>query len=324
MKVLKSSQVSILALVFMFSCKTDDKKIITMVIPASIEAFKQIEAGLREVCTDSLYYTRVFSAEGDASKFNTAIDAALLTKPNYFVAIGSQVVTSVFSGKYQAKMPPTIAGSISIPSSVSALEELGINPPRKFPLNIVSQVPFSSYSKLVNVIFDIKPATKKIGIIYNEAEINSKNMKNIFVDIISKSSAKPLLGAVTSAEDVYNITNKLIRDGAEAIIIPHDKSATTKAATIAKLCSENNVISCCLDDGIIKDGIMFAVSVQYKEVGKLIGKIIRDANENHKDLKQMPIVEIEDKDVHIFINSKTFEEKEIKLSEQYISQIINL
>jgi len=295
-----------------------------MVVPASIEAFKQLESGLKEVCEDSLYSVRVFSAEGEASKFNTAIEAALITKPDYFVAIGSQIATSALSDKFKEKMPPTIAGSISIPSSVSVLEEIGINPPRKFPLNIVSHVPFSSYQKIIDVIFALKPSVKKIGIIYNEAEINSKNMKNIFEDLISQSEAVPLLGAITSAEDVYNITNKLIRDGAEAIIIPHDKNATQKAATIAKLCNDKNVISCCLDDGIIKDGIMFAVSVPYKEVGKLIGKIIRNANENHKDLAQMPVIEINDEDVRIFINQKLFEEKGLELSKSFNPQIIKL
>lgn len=310
--------------ILLFSCNNKNESYkIAMVVPVSAEAFKQIENGIKEVC-DSSYSIRVFSAEGQSSKFNTTIDAALITKPDFFVAIGSQIVTSALSEKYINKLPPIVAGSISIPSAVDALEKIGINPPRKIPINIVSQVPANSYSKLIDAIFDLKPSIKKIGIIFNESEINSKNMKNILSDFIVKQKAEVLLGAVTSPEDVYNISNKLIREGAEVIIIPHDKSATAKAATIAKLCNDHNLISCSLDDGIIKDGVTFAVSVKYEEVGKKIGLIIKDVKENHTDLKEMPMISFEDKDVHIYINKKIFVEKDYQLSEKFVGQIIEL
>lgn len=298
---------------------------VAMVIPATLQAFSEIETGLTNACPQPDYFVKVYSAEGDASKFGTIVNDALKSEPDYFVAIGSQIVTAALSERNKEKMPPTIAGSISVPAAVPELVNIGIDPPRNFPLNIVSQVPRSSYKKVVDILFGIKPSIKKIGVIYNESEMNSNNMRVVFEKLIAEAGAQPLLGAVTSPEDVSKITEKLIRNGAEAIIIPHDKSATAKASTVAKLCNSKNVLTASLDDGIIKDGIMFAVSVPYVEVGNLIGKIIVEATENNVDLKQMPMIEIDESDLRVFVNSKIMEEKGITLTEEEVkSPIIKL
>lgn len=312
---MKKCGLFLLLIVTLLSCnKRAAEHKIAMVIPASVEAFKQIENGINEVC-DSTYSLRVFSAESKSTAFNTTVDAALITKPDFFVAIGSQITTTVLSDKYKNKLPPVIAGAISVPSSVEALENIGINPPRKIQLNIVSHVPQISYNKLVEIIFDLKPSVQKIGIIYNESELNSKNMKIALSEVIERKDAIALAGAVTTVEDVYNITNKLIREGAEAIIIPHDKAATSKAKTIAELCDQNQILSCSLDDGILEHGVGFAVSVQYREVGRKIGLLIKDVVENNKNLRNMPMVSFEDEDVHIYINKTAFDKMGYKLSE---------
>lgn len=293
-------------------------KKVAMVIPATLQAFSEIETGLRTVCPEPNYNVRVFSAEGDASKFGTMVDNALKTEPDYFVAIGSQIVTAALSERNKENMPPTIAGSISVPSAIPELVNIGINPPRNFPLNIVSQVPQSSYKKVVDVLFSIRPSIKKIGILYNESEMNSNNMRIVLEKLVKDTGAIPLLGAVTTAEDVSKVTEKLLRLGADAIIIPHDKSATAKASTVAKLCNAKNVLTASLDDGIIKDGIMFAVSVPYLEVGSLIGNIIVEATENNVNLNEMPMIEIDESDLRIFVNAKILEEKGITISEETV------
>ena len=282
-------------------------KKVVMVIPATLQAFSEIEEGLKNTCQEPNYTVKVYSAEGDASKFGTVTNDALKMNPDYFVAIGSQIVTTALSDRNRENMPPTIAGSISVPAALPTLVDIGINPPRNFPLNIVSQVPQSSYKKVVDVLFQIKPSIKKIGVLYNESEMNSN---------IAETGAEFIPGAVTSPEDVSKITEKLIRLGVDAIIIPHDKSATAKASTVAKLCNEKNILTASLDDGIIKDGVMFAVSVPYVEVGNLIGDVIVKSNEENIDLKDMPMIEINESDLRVFVNARLLTEKGIKLTEK--------
>lgn len=319
--------VGVAALVIGLNCKgtnetTDPNetpiatKKVVMVIPATLQAFSEIEEGLKNTCQEPNYTVKVYSAEGDASKFGTVTNDALKTNPDFFVAIGSQIVTTALSDRNRENMPPTIAGSISVPSALPALVDIGINPPRTFPLNIVSQVPQSSYKKVVNVLFQINPSIKKIGVLYNESEMNSNNMKLVFERLIAEAGAEFIPGAVTSPEDVSRITEKLIRLGVDAIIIPHDKSATAKASTVANLCNERNILTASLDDGIIKDGIMFAVSVPYVEVGNLIGDVIVKSNEENIDLKDMPMIEIQESDLRVFVNARLLSEKGITLTEE--------
>ncbi|MCR5549702.1 MAG: hypothetical protein K6F40_02020 [Bacteroidales bacterium] len=295
---------------------TENSKQVVMVIPATLQAFTDIETGLKNTCKEPNYHIKVLSAEGDGSKFKTVLDDAIKSNSDYLVAIGSQVLTTALSERNKEKLPPTIAGAISVPSALPELVNIGINPPRNFPLNIVSHVPQSSYKKVIDVLSSIKPSIKKIGILYNESEMNSKNMKDALVKCIEEAGVTPILGAVTTPEDVSKVTEKLIRTGAEAIIIPHDKSATAKASTVAKLCNNKNILTASLDEGVIKDGIMFAVSVPYEEVGNNIGKIIIECTENNIDLKNMPLIELKESDLRVYVNSKILKENEITLSEE--------
>jgi hypothetical protein len=59
MKLLKVGLVSFSSFFLLFSGKNNEMKNRTMVTPTSIEVFKQIKAGLKEVCNDSLYIVRV-------------------------------------------------------------------------------------------------------------------------------------------------------------------------------------------------------------------------------------------------------------------------
>ena len=294
-------------------------KVVMVVHSSKPEAFKEIEDGLRSSCPETDYYIpEVFSPEENDEQCKNVIANALSEKPDFFVAIGSKITTYALSEKNKEKMPPTIAGSISVPSAVSELVNIGINPPRNFPLNIVSQVPQSSYKKVVEILFDIKPSIKKIGILYTQSEMNSNNMRIVFEKIIKEKGAIPLLGALTNEDDVLKITRDLIGSGVEAIIIPHDTHATGGASTVAKLCNSKNVLTASLDDNIVKDGIMFGVSVPYFEVGKLIGQIIVEATEKGLDLKQMPMIEIKESDLRVFVNTRLLEEKGISLSEDMV------
>lgn len=313
------------AVVFILSHSTRSKssaiakKKVVMVTPSSLNSFSKIKKGLRETCSKSNYKIRIFSAEGDASKFGTVVKNALRIKPDYFVAIGSQIVTEALGERNKSRMPQTIAGLISVPDSVPELVSIGINPPRNFSMNIVSHVPQSSYEKVVDLLLNVRPSVKKIGILYNVSELNSNNMRISLERCIREAGAQPLLEVVTTPEDVSKATKELLRLGADAIIIPHDKSATAKASTVAKLCNAQNVLTASLDEGIIKDGVMFAVSVSYVEIGKRIGEVILEAEASHVDLKDMPMITIDESDLRVYVNSKALSQQGIKVSEKIVN-----
>ena len=73
-------------------------------------------------------------------------------------------------------------------------------------------------------------------------------------------------GIVTDEQDVLRIISKLIRDGAQILIIPHDKYVIKRAAAISKFGREANppVAVFALDSGTVKkDDAAFRIRLKF-------------------------------------------------------------
>lgn len=280
------------------------KKKISVIFPATIDAFENLKLGLNEICKDS-FEIRYFSAEGDKDKFETTIQSALLTKPDYIVAIGSQITNAAFAAKFRDDLPIVISGAISAPESVDALVKAGVNPKRKLPVAIVSDNPKEDiYSLFSKRIKEFLPKVSKVGILYNNSEINSKETADKITSQLKNSGFTVIDGVINNFDDVDKITTSLLVNGAEVIIIPHDKYAVTKAASIVKQCSEKGIPVFSLDDGTVrKDGVSVAVSVNYRIIGQMIGKTIATINSKNEKAEDLPIVQLNQANTYVNIGA---------------------
>ena len=289
-----------------------NKKTATVVFPVTIDAFEQLKEGIKESVGDTIDL-EFYSAEGDASKFETAVQSALLNEPDYFISIGTQITNTAFAPKFESKLNIAIAGAISSPELVDALTAVGLDPPRKREVAIISDSPKEDiYSLFSKSLLQFYPDISKVGIIYNESEVNSKGTALKTVKALEQKNIKVEQGTINNIDDVEKIVKKLILNGSEAVIIPHDKSAVTKASSIVKICLESGIPVMSLDDGTVKkDGVAIGVSVNYKTIGKLIGETMLKINDTSVAASQLPII-YEDK-AAVYLNEKSFKQLELSL-----------
>lgn len=301
---------SILLLIFVVSCNsggqkkqtTETQPKVSIVFPVTIDAFEQLNQGVKDVTGDK-FEIQSYSAEGDASKFETAIQSALLSKPDYLVTIGTQITNTAFGAKFKNDLPTVIAGAISSPELVDALVSVGLEPKRKSEVAIISDSPKESIYKLFSkALKAFLPNAKKVGIIYNQAEVNSKGTSDKIVAELRKNEIQVVDGVINNSEDIEKVTDMLLLKGCEAIIIPHDKNAVTKASSIVKKCDEKNIPVFSLDDGTVKkDGVSIGISVNYKIIGNLIGQSLLKIYNKETNASDMPIVSVENAKIYVSI-----------------------
>jgi len=314
----------ILVLVLVISCKSGrvkdhnqtDLPKVAVVFPVTIDAFDQLKQGLTDA-VGKKFEVKFFSAEGDPAKFETVIQSALLDKPQYLITIGTQITNTAFGAKFKNDLPIVIAGAISSPELVDALVNEGLEPPRKSQVAIVSDSPKESIYTLFNKAFQgFLPNAKTVGIIYNTAEINSKGTADKTCSILRQNNIVVMEGVINNSEDIEKVIDRLLLQGVEAIIIPHDKNAVTKATSIVKKCDEKKIPVFSLDDGTVKkDGVCVGVSVNYGTIGTLIGQTILKIENKETKAATLPIVSMEN--AMIYVNTK-------KLNDLGISQPENL
>lgn len=294
------------------SCSRENKqkdnlhspKKVSMIFPVTIEAFDQLKIGYESVCKDS-FETRYFSAEGDPDKFQTVIQSGLLTKPNYLVTIGTQITNTAFGPKFKSNLPVIIASAISSPDKVEALVDIGVSPKRKLPVAIISDSPKEDiYDLFAKSVTEFLPKAKKVGILYNTSEINSKETATRIKTKLNDFGVNTIDGIINNADDVEKVTDNLLLKGVRAIIIPLDKYAVTKATSIVKKCFEKNIPVFSLDDGTVKkDGVCIGISVNYGIIGELIGQTLLRINKGNIKAEDLPIVQLERARIYVNINS---------------------
>ena len=292
-------------LIFCTSCKQrsqNNNKILKacVVFPATIDAFERLKQGMAEVCKDSIEL-KFYSAEGDPSKFETVIQNALLENPDYLVTIGTQITNTAFAPKFDSRLKTVIAGAISSPELVESLVNVGLHPKRTRPVAIISDSPKEDiYLLLGKTIKGILPNVKRVGIIYNTAEINSKETATRIIDAVKPSGIIVEEGVINNAEDVERIVRNLLLKDIDAIIIPHDKYAVTQASSIVKRSMEKNIPVFSLDDGTLrKNDVAVGVSVSYAMIGKMIGNVLIDIHSGKAKAEDLPIISLDNAQIYI-------------------------
>ncbi len=288
------------------------KKKVSIVFPVSIDAFDKLKSGFEEICKDS-FDIRYFSAEGDPSKFETVIQSALLYKPDYLVTIGTQITNTAFGAKFVNSLPIVIAGAISSPELVDALKVVGLEPPRKSEVAIISDSPKESiYDLFYKAVNAFLPNAKKVGILYNPAEVNSKGTADKISKVLRQNGLAIFEGVINNSEDIEKVTGRLLAQDVDAIIIPHDKNVVTNASTIVKKCDERHIPVFSLDDGTVKkDGVCIGVSVSYKIIGSLTAKTLLNIDKKETKASNLPIISVEN--AKIYVNLKKLNDLKIRL-----------
>lgn len=291
-----------------------------VVFPATIDAFERLKQGMIEICKDSIEL-KFYSAEGDPSKFETVIQNALLENPDYLVTIGTQMTNTAFAPKFESKLKTVIAGAISSPELVESLVNVGLHPKRTRPVAIISDSPKEDiYLLLGKTIKGVLQNIKSVGIIYNTAEINSKETAARIIDAVKPLGIVIEDGVINNAEDIEKIVGKLLLKNVDAIVIPHDKYAVTKASSIVKRCMDRNIPVFSLDDGTVrKNDVAVGVSVSYTIIGKLIGNVLIDINSGKAKAEDLPIISMDN--AQIYINPTVLKKLNLTIPEVLTSLI---
>lgn len=251
------------------------------------------------------------SGAGDPATFSTI--AQNFAKGDYDIiyTLGTQSTQEVFN---LTKDKNILFGAVTDPV-IAGFYKGDLNNPLA---NISGTQDLWPYPAQFDLIQQLFPNIKKIGILYNSSEVNSQ----ISVDYISKECSNRniqlLKKTVAQESEILQVTTALLSEGVELIFIPADNTAQTSASSIIATCDKKNIPVFTGINGIVETGAIATVGTNYYELGKVNAKQAVEILFKGKQARQVP-VSIADKG-DIYINIKVANKLGVKIPDAIIKK----
>jgi len=148
----------------------------------------------------------------------------------------------------------------------------------------------------VQLLVDIVPGVKKLGVVYNAGEVNSK------VQIEELKKVAPALGieeiveaAAATSADVMTAAQSLV-GRVDAVWIPTDNTVVSAFEAVAKVCEDNKIPLFAADIATVERGAIGTPGIDYyklgQECGQVAARILRGENPADIPVKKVDMTDL--------------------------------
>lgn len=223
------------------------------------------------------------NAQNDAAQIEEIARSFIAEQVDLVYALGTPVVVSIAN---KTRKIPIVAGAMTDPVA-AAVAESWEKPGR----NVTGTSDLPPVKAQLELAKRLLPQLRVVGVIYNSGESNS-----VAVMERARVAAKELglelaERTVVTTTDVAAAATSLVGK-CQAVYVPPDNTVHAALPNVLQTCSQARlpVFDCTADS--VKQGALFALTVDYRELGRLSGRVALSILEG-KDPASMPFVMID-------------------------------
>lgn len=180
--------------------------------------------------------------------------------------------------------------------------------------NISGTSDLAPIDQQAEMLIEVFPKAKKVGLLYCSAEPNSKYQVDLMKKYLEKEKIKCKEYSFVDSNDIAAVVTKAVSDS-DVIYIPTDNTAASNTEVIDNIARPKKVPIVAGEQGICKGCGVVTLSISYYELGYVTGEMAYDVLKQGKDIKKMKIEYA--KDVTKQYNKKIADELKIKIPEGY-------
>ena len=201
------------------------------------------------------------NAQGDQANLKSMSEK--LVKENDLVfAIGTPSAQALMN---ETKTVPIIISAVTDPVAAGLADSL-----EKPGRNIAGTTDMVDTAKQIELIQRINPAIKKVGLIYNASEANSKLQIDEAKVELAKLQIETVEMTVASTNDVQQSMETLVKQ-VEAIYIPTDNTLASSMAIVGEIAKKNKIPVIPGSGEMVLDGGLATYGVNYTDTGAQSG-----------------------------------------------------
>lgn len=208
---------------------------------------------------------------------------------NGFVTEGKDLILAVATPALQA----AYAATGDIPILGTAITEYGValgieNFNGLTGCNVSGTSDLAPLEDQAQMILDLFPSTKTVGIIYCSSEDNSIYQVAVVKKYLESKGITVIDQSFTDSNDIGQTTEKLC-DECDALYIPTDNQASSYAETINNVAIEKKVPIICGEEGACAKCGVATLTIDYYELGKVTGMMAAKILKGEAKIEEMEI-----------------------------------
>lgn len=220
--------------------------------------------GLKDGETVQIIYE---NANGNVSIANEIAKKFQTLKPAVIVALSTQSAQTLLAIA-RASHTPLVFTAVTDPVAaklVSAYDQT------KDGVTGISD--YMPVGPQLSMILAFVPSLKKLGVLYNPAEVNSVSILKQMERIAETHGIELVYAAANNTSEVTAATKSLIGK-VEAIYFPNDNTVMAAAAAVSNTASQEKIPVFANDSASVKSGVLAAVAYDRKAMGSKTASII--------------------------------------------------
>ena len=253
------------------SCKKDNKTTVGILLTDTHSALNDAKDGFIEALKANGYEDAEFvvrNPEGDATTMNS-MATELVRKSDIVLGVGTPAAVALQSARDAEELDVTILfTAVTDPVSAGLMDDVNK------PTDITGTNDMNPVADQVDLILELAPGIKKLGVLYNVAETNSQVQAEMVKAQAALKDVEVVVKTVSEAIEISAATTALIQtEKVEAIYIPTDNLMASNMPAIAAVSDELKVPTVCGEAGMVAAGGTITYSINYKSLGYLTGEM---------------------------------------------------
>ncbi|MCI5871953.1 tryptophan ABC transporter substrate-binding protein [Streptococcus sp.] len=244
------------------------------------EIYRGIKAGLEEegYSGDKLKID-FLNAEGDQSKVQTMSQKLVANQNDVLIGIATPAAQGLASA---TKEIPIIMGAVTDPVGAKLVKSL--DQPGGNVTGVSDKTPIKAQ---VDLIKELTPNVKTVGVIYSSSEDNSKSQVEEFKTLAEKAGLEVVVKSVPSTNEIKT-TSEVLLSQVDAVWVPLDNTIASAFSTLVQVAKEaKKPIYPSVDTMVEEGGLASVVIDQYQlgvETGKMAAKVLKG-----EDVSTLPV-----------------------------------
>ena len=140
----------------------------------------------------------------------------------------------------------------------------------------------------IELLTQLIPDAKKVGILYCSAESNSKIQGEMAVEACEAAGLEAEIFTVASSNEIQQVVESMVGK-VDCIYAPTDNVIAAGMATVGMVATENNLPVICGESGMVNEGGLATYGIDYYELGYMTGEMAVDILVNGKNPGEIPI-----------------------------------
>lgn len=164
--------------------------------------------------------------------------------------------------------------------------------------NVTGTSDLSPVAEQIDLITEIKPDTKKIGMVYGSGEVNSQVQVELAREAAKKHGIEVVEATVTNASELMQATESL--GDVDAIYTPSDNLVASGIGAIVGVAEDKGILVVGSDSTHVEGGAAATVGIDYTKLGMQTGELAIRILKDGADPATMPVET--SKDLELTIN----------------------